>query len=123
MNKKILRHFTVILVLILLSVTAGCTRKNDVPVFDNSDPYAVEPGVEWILVTAPYAACYSEPGYGASVSEHLRKGVIRRVLGTQSVKVDGNFEKWYSLDEGWIPGSFVQVYSNKLKAEKALENL
>lgn len=101
----------------------GCTKKSDVLEFETTDPKALQPGVEWLLVESPYASCHENAGYDEDVTNHLRRGEIRMVKGNQTVKTDGIIEKWYLIDEGWMPDSSVHIYSNRLKAENAKKSL
>lgn len=97
----------------------GCSKKNDLLTFDSSDPLAMKPGVEWLLVSEPYVACYKSFDYNEEVVTHFRKGAIMVVEGSTSVKIGDKKELWYAVKEGWIPGFAVSVYSNKLKAKSA----
>lgn len=92
------------------------------PVLDFKEPLSVEPGIEWVLITSPYAACHRLPDYNAEVSNHLRRGEIRMIKGKSSVKVDGCYEQWFFIEEGWLSENLTQIFSNRLKAEKALKD-
>ncbi|WP_149554303.1 hypothetical protein [Treponema pectinovorum] len=100
----------------------SCEKRNDLPVFDSRNPLSVEPGVEWVLITSPYAACYRLPNYEAEVTNHLRRGEIRMIEGMSSTKMEDSYEKWIFIEEGWIPENLTQIFSNRLKAEKALKD-
>ncbi len=118
-NKKIV--FFCIFVTLLLFIS--CSKKDKPLIFDSSEPLAIEPGVEWLLVISPYVPCHKEGGYESLVVEHLRRGEIRMVEGNCVVKTDEEYENWYKIKEGWIPQNSVAVFSNKLKAQKALSQL
>ncbi len=88
----------------------------------------LSPRVEWALITDPYVACRNKAGYENSTVASFRKGEIYEVRGNCTVKVDiGNkkerAEKWYALEDGWIPGSAVRIFSNKMKAQNAKMSL
>jgi len=104
-------------------VFLSCSGKKNQIVFDNSDPLSTDVEVQWAIITDPYAACRAEPSYESETINHFRKGVLVQIKGQQTVKTDGLYEKWYNFDEGWVTGSALKVYSNKLKAEKALKSL
>ncbi|MCR5724287.1 MAG: hypothetical protein K6G80_04280 [Treponema sp.] len=113
--------------LLVLSFSAvSCNRRDGTVQFDTSDPYALEPGVDWAVVSVPYAACYGEPGYESAVLTHYRRGAVLQVQGQQTVVLSKEEEKselWYAFDEGWMPKSSLQIFSNKLRAEKAAKTI
>ncbi len=91
----------------------------------------LSPSVEWALVTDPYVACREQAGYEFPTVASFRKGEIYEVEGNKTVEItdempDGkkNIKKetWYALENGWVPGSAVRIFSNKMKAENAKEN-
>lgn len=97
----------------------SCSKKNEKIQFDSLEPMAIEPGIEWLLVTSPYTACHKEAGYENPVESYLRRGEIRVVEGSSTVKIDGNYEKWFFVKEGWIPENCARIFSNKLRAQTA----
>lgn len=99
----------------------GCSSKGKRIEFDDSDPLAIDVEVQWAVITDPYAACRKEPDYNSETLNHLRKNDLVQIKGQQTVNTDGLYEKWYNFDEGWVTGSSLKVYSNKLKALSALE--
>ena len=86
-------------------------------------PEDLSPRIEWALISDPYVACHKESSYESPVIASFRKGEIYEIKGNCTIIVDETKEKWYALEEGWIPSSAVKVYSNKLKAEQAKKNL
>lgn len=101
----------------------GCFKDGTKIVFDNSDPLAMDIEVQWAVITAPYAACRKEPSYQAETIAHFRRGALVQIKGVQTVISDDLAEKWYNFDEGWVVGNALTVYSNKLKAQKALNEM
>ncbi len=101
----------------------SCSKKNEAINFQPLEKDALEPGVEWLLVTSPYAACYKDSDYNAEVTGHLRRGEIRKLEGSAVTKTDEVYENWYFVKEGWIAGNSAKVYSNMLKAESAGKQL
>lgn len=88
----------------------------------------LSPSVEWALVTDPYVACRAQAGYEFPSVASFRKGEIYEVEGNKTVEIadempDGKKstkkETWYALSGGWVPGSAVRIFSNKLKAQSA----
>lgn len=108
------------LVMFLLSFVSCQKKEDDTIVFDNSEPLALAPDVEWAVVNDPYAAYKSEIGWESSVIGHSRKGDILRVLGKS---VDKNNEVWYSFENGWLSESCLLIYSNRFKAQSVSNNL
>lgn len=112
-------------VLVFLSVFSlfSCREKDEPLALDNSEPLAADPITQWLLVLSPYVACHEDADYSADVKDQLRKGEIRRIEGDALVNVETGYEQWYCVEEGWIPGGAVQVFSNKFQAQSALDAL
>ncbi len=117
------KFFVFLFVSACLFSLSSCSKKNEEISFQPLAKDALEPGVEWLLVTSPYAACYKEPDYESEVTGHLRRGEIRKLEGSSVIKTDDVFENWYFVQEGWIAGSGAKIYSNMLKAETARTQL
>lgn len=114
--KKIL-----LLCFVLVVVLSSCKKKeNEDIIFDNSEPLALAPDVEWAVVTDPYAAYKSEKGWESSVTGHSRKGDILQIKGKS---IDKNNEVWYFFENGWLPQNCLSIYSNRLKAQTVSEQL
>lgn len=105
--------------IISLSFFTGCEKKDEAIVFDDTYPLALAPDVEWAVVKNPYAAYKKEMGWSSSVIGHSRRGDILQILGHS---VDKNDEKWCLVEKGWLPESCLNIYNNRLKAEKVSEN-
>ena len=111
----------ILLALTLVTFTfVSCEKKEEVIVFDNTYPLALSPSVEWAVVREPYAAYKETVGWESDVSGHCRRGEILQVLGRS---VDENNENWCEFAEGWLPESCLNIYSNRLKAERVSEIL
>src|SRR5574344_138993 len=106
-------------VLIAGLLFSSCVRKNAPVSFDDSDPLALDPDIQWAVVHDPYAAFRKETSYDSEVTGHSRAGDILKVAGFRTVQQDKKekAEQWYAFDQGWLPASTVDVYSNKLKAQ------
>lgn len=102
---------------------SSCVKKDQLFEFDNSDPYAFDIEVKWAVVTDPYAVSRTDVGYENQVTSHFRNGDVRRILGEKSIKIDDKKELWYCFEEGWVPSNALKVYSNKLKAMRAAQEL
>ena len=85
----------------------------------NIAPEELSPTVEWALVSVPYLACHKDADYASPVIDSFRDGDILEVKGNCMIQVDDTKEKWFALNDGWVPSSAVKIYSNKLKAESA----
>ena len=107
-----------VFVLLGLLMFGGC--KNKQINFDTSDPLALVPSVSWAVVTEPYIGFRKEMSWESSITKHCRKSEVFLVKGKS---FSDNGEVWYVFDDGWLHQSCVQVYSNKLKAELAAENI
>ena len=110
-----------ICLLAILILLAGCSKKEEAPVvFDDSQPLALAPDVQWAVVNDPYAAYKEELGWQSTVTGHCRMGDILQVIGKT---VDKNKEVWYLFENGWLPQSCLTVYSNRYKAQAVSESL
>ena len=98
----------------------SCEKQEEKITFDDTYPLALSPSVEWAVVKEPYAAYKTEYGWASSVAGHCRRGEILQVLGRS---VDENNEKWCQFENGWLPESCLNIYSNRLKAERISEIL
>ena len=107
-----------VFVLLGLLMFVGCRNKQIN--FDTSDPLALVPSVSWAVVTEPYIGFRKEMSWESSITKHCRKSEVFLVKGKS---FSDNGEVWYVFDDGWLHQSCVQVYSNKLQAELAAENI
>ena len=82
-------------------------------------PEDLSPNIEWAVIFVPYVACHEDANYESSVIKSFRKGEIYEIKGNRTVLIDDKKEKWYALEDGWVPESSVKVFSNKLKAMNA----
>ena len=104
--------------LFFLLVFVGCNNKQIQ--FDNSEPLALVPSLNWAVVVEPYVGFRTQMSWDSEISEHCRKGEILLVKG-KSYSSEG--EIWYSFEQGWLHDSFVQIYNNKYKAFAVVENM
>ena len=107
---------------------SSCLGRDEKISFDPMSVDELSPRVEWALITDPYVACRERAGYDNSAVASFRKGEIHEVLGNCTVKVEidnkkERAEKWYALENGWIPGSAVRIFSNRMKAQNAKKSL
>ena len=115
--KRFIFYIKLVLLLSLLYAVTGCTNKKEGIVFDSSSESSIDPEIKWAVVVDPYTACRNEHSYSALVTAHYRKGIILQVLGEADVKIDDKWEKWFAFDKGWIPGTALDISSNRLRAE------
>ena len=121
-SKNIVSGFLLVLFSLLSAVTFfSCQKKDELKiVFDNSQPLALAPDVEWAVIIEPYAAYREEKGWTSDVAGHCRKGDILQIKGKS---VDSQSETWYFVENGWLPSSCLSVYSNRLKAQAVSKEL
>lgn len=120
MMKK--HFFSIVFASLLFSfliIAVSCKKNNGQLQMQDLLPEDLSPRIEWALISDPYVACHKEASYESPVIASFRKGEIYEIKGNCTIIVDETKEKWYALEEGWIPSSAVKVYSNKLKAEQA----
>ena len=116
-NKVCLCAFLIILVSFFIS----CTKKSEEKIiFDNSQPLALAPDVEWAVVVEPYAVFREEDEWGSATAGHCRKGEILQVKGKS---IDAAKDNWYFFEGGWLPQNCVSIFSNRYKAESVSKGL
>lgn len=99
----------------------SCSKKSEEKIiFDNSQPLALAPDVEWAVVVEPYAVFKDTDEWGAATVGHCRKGEILQVKGKS---VDAAKDTWYFFEGGWLPQSCVSIFSNRYKAETVSKGL
>lgn len=111
---------------VFLSVFMGfssCKKNNGQLELQSLAPEDLSPRIEWALISDPYVACRKEADYESPSIQSFRRGEIYEIKGNRTILVDEKKELWYALEDGWVPSTTVQVYSNKLKAEKAKKEL
>ena len=113
--------FLFTLLLIVTALFISCSKKTEEKiVFDNRQPLALAPDVEWAVVTEPYAVFKESDEWGAATAGHCRKGEILQVKGKA---VDAAKDTWYFFEGGWLPQSCVSIFSNRYKAESVSKGL
>ena len=106
---------------LIVSFFISCTKKSEEKIiFDNSQPLALAPDVEWAVVVEPYAVFKETDEWGAATTGHCRKGEILQVKGKA---VDAAKDTWYFFEGGWLPQSYVSIFSNRYKAESVSKTL
>lgn len=118
--KYIKNVFLILMILLSASVFTSCEKQEEIIVFDNEYPLALSPSVKWAVVKEPYAAYKSNFGWDAKVIGHCRRGEILQIQG-QCFDEEG--KKWCYFDDGWLPESCLNIYSNRLKAQRVAKIL
>ena len=115
-----------LLILCAAFISVSCSKKDEIT-FDNSDPLALTPGIEWAVVTEPYAAFRAKNNYESEVINEARRGEIYEVTGKAIVinkKTDPVPQTtWYEFEKGWLDSSAITIYDNKMRAETAAAKL
>ena len=115
--KKVLLFLSIFL---LASAFTSCEKQEDTIVFDEEYPLALSPSVQWAVIKEPYAAYKSSFSWDAKVIGHCRRGEILQVLGRC---LDEEGKNWCYFENGWLPESCLNIYSNRLKAQRVSEIL
>lgn len=115
-------HFVLFLLLItLLFFATSCKKsKSEVIVFDNSEPLALAPDIQWALVTDPYAAFRQDKDWNSEIKSYCKRGEILQV---KSYSFDKKKNNWYEFEQGWLSESAISIYSNRMKAVTAKKQL
>lgn len=123
MNKKIFKIFALLFISVMI---CSCNKNKDI-VFDEKSADYLTPGVEWAVVTDPYAAYRTDAGFENTVSGEGRRGDIVLVIGkcfvnNKESSSEGTTE-WYKFEKGWLDSSVISLYDNKMKAVSAATSL
>ena len=114
--------FSLVFVTLLSFAAVSCSQKKVIS-FDTSNPLAMTPGVEWAVVSVPYAAFRESPAYHSTVTAQARSGDIFMVKGKRFVKdseTKGSYyQTWFYFEKGWLEANSVKIYDTQLKAETA----
>ncbi|MCH5282632.1 MAG: hypothetical protein J1E59_03155 [Treponema sp.] len=112
------------LIAIILSSLLSCSKKfgNEIEL-DASDPLATAPDVQWALVVVPYASFKKDTSWNSQTAGYCKQGECFPILARSVFTVEGKTENWYRFEEGWLPENMIKIYANKLRAEKAAQNL
>lgn len=97
----------------------SCSREMQTISFDNSEPLALAPDVEWAVVIDPYTSFRVETKWESPTEGHCRKGDILQVKG-KTVAATGI---WYEFELGWLHEAAVAIYSNRYRAATAASKL
>ncbi|MBQ2081741.1 MAG: hypothetical protein VZR56_05420 [Treponema sp.] len=107
--------------LIVIFSLSSCNRNREIKI-ETEDPLALTPGIEWAVIKEPYAALREEASYESNVVSHARRGEILLITGKTYLSTGSGKNKrivtWYCFDEGWLDESCMDIYDNKMKAEK-----
>lgn len=117
MKKIVILFFTALMIITMFS----CKKAGkEVIVLDNSQPLALAPDIQWALVTDPYAAFRENLDWDSEIKSYCKKGEILQII---SRSFDSKRNYWYKFEQGWLPESSLSVYSNRMKAQTAKNEL
>ena len=112
---------TLIVILLALLSLNSCNRNREIKI-ETEDPRALTPGLEWAVIKTPYATLREKADYESAVTSHARKGEIMLITGKTYVSSGSGKNQrittWYCFDDGWLDESSIDIYDNKMKAEK-----
>ena len=98
-------------------LVSSCRKEKSINVA-NLESLSLTPGVEWAVVQEPYAAFRKGPS---------RRGEVLQVVGKSYVTTGSGRSKsvsmWYKFEEGWLDERSIILYDNRLKAQKASDDL
>lgn len=114
------------LMLLLIMILSGCMKQKPIT-FDNDDPLALTTGIEWAVISDPYAAFRKEAGFENVVVKEGRRAEIYMVKGKALEKTGegkrAEYRVWYKFEKGWLDESVIELYDNKYKAMTAAEKM
>ena len=108
----------------LLNLTS-CIKNKTIKL-DSNDEAAFVVGVEWAVVSSPYAAFRVDHGFEYVVSSHARQGDVMQIEGcyyqnAKNEEGENVVYTWYKFEKGWLDNTVVEVYDNRLKAQTVSE--
>lgn len=121
-----MKYLKIVFIFSIVFSFFSCRDKETIE-FKQSDVEALDIEYKWAVVNEPYVACRENPSYEADVVKNLRKGVMEKIVGEKTVKVvikdEVSYEKWIAFNYGWVPEKSVDIYLNRLRAEKASKSI
>ena len=110
-----------LLLVLPLFFLLSCSKKGEI-VFNPEDTKSLTLNVEWAVITVPYAPFYEDHDYNSKVLKASRQGKVLEVKGKYLVPNPEGVnavQAWYCFDQGWLDGSCLRIYDNRLKARSA----
>ncbi|AEZ57186.1 hypothetical protein [Treponema pallidum] len=119
----VLQRRTWALVLLVLSSTSACVRKNSLEDvrFPSNSP--IGEARRFAVITKAYVLLRDKPGVTGIVIAYARRKDIFPVLGIDLLSKDKESALWVNVERGWLPWDCVQLYSSKAKALAASKKL
>ena len=117
----------VIFILLCSVLTFSCNRNKSI-ILDASDEASLSPDVQWAVVYVPYVALREYHDEKSDVTSHAKQGTVLKIEGiffAQQKDSTGHLNKvtWYKFEDGWLEGTAIKIYDNRLKAETASARL
>lgn len=117
--------------LLLITVFSFSSCRKDIEINNVNLPAtrAITNKTNYALITSSHLRLRSESTIGSKAITILWKGYIMEILRRSDNKdfVEGKEDFWYLISydglKGWVFGSYINVYSTKVKAESASEKL
>ncbi|MFI3258176.1 MAG: hypothetical protein R3Y36_07765 [Spirochaetales bacterium] len=111
-----MHRYFYILFLSCLLFSACDTKKPYVPI-DVSGTVGLATSSQWAVIIDPYVSYRTVPGDLAKASTYGRTGDVIEVIGSTIADYSGTKILWYQFENGWLPETILNVYTNKLQAE------
>ena len=92
---KLFLVFSVFFLILVLNTSCKDSKRN-VIIFDDSEPLALAPDVQWALVIDPYAAFRESMDWESEIKSYCKKGEILQII---SRSFDDKKNYWYSKDK------------------------
>ncbi|ULQ60084.1 hypothetical protein K7I13_01785 [Brucepastera parasyntrophica] len=98
-------------------------KKDTIGTITLPETSAVSDSARFALIVDPYISIRDKPGEDGITVSHGRRGSIFEVKGRRILKSGNSQIIWINIDDGWIPGPSVHLYSNYEQAQTAAELL
>lgn len=102
-------------------LVTGCSVKNNSIDLDSAP--VIQFDQEWAVIIEPYALFRQDADFSADTTAHGRRGDVICVTGKKILYSGNKQSVWYNFEQGWLPDTSVQIYSNQLKAQNAAAGL
>lgn len=108
----------IITICTLLFSLVSCFLKRNENEIDISNAFKISTLESWGVIVDSYASFREEPNIDSHIVSHCRKGDVHKIIGNHIVLDNNKRVLWYQFEDGWLQESTVQIFSNKIQAEK-----
>jgi hypothetical protein len=100
-------------------VLGGCFLRFPEKTVDLPQTSYLSDGYGWGVITDPYASFFDTPGSQGIIAAHGRRGEVLAIGARRIVNENNSVRVWFRFEQGWLPETAVQLFSNIYQARNA----